>query len=64
MIPELSIVIPIKNESENIPRLYRELTDSLERFGRPYEILCIEDGSTDDSFRLLATSRPATPACG
>ena len=54
MTPELSIVIPIKNESANIPRLYKELTESLERGGRPYEIICIEDGSTDDSFALLS----------
>jgi glycosyltransferase involved in cell wall biosynthesis len=54
MNPELSVVIPIKNESENIPRLYRELTDSLERCRRAYEILCIEDGSSDDSFQLLS----------
>ncbi|HEY3381481.1 MAG TPA: glycosyltransferase family 2 protein [Vicinamibacterales bacterium] len=54
MSPELSIVIPIKNESENIPRLYRELTDALEPCGRSYELLFIEDGSTDDSFERLA----------
>jgi len=54
MPPELSIVIPIRNEAENIPRLYEELTTSLERFGRSYELLAIEDGSTDDSFALLA----------
>jgi glycosyltransferase involved in cell wall biosynthesis len=61
MIPELSVVIPIKNESENIPRLYRELTDSLERGGRSYEILCIEDGSTDDSFELLSAIQARDP---
>jgi glycosyltransferase involved in cell wall biosynthesis len=61
MIPELSVIIPVKNESENIPRLYRELTDSLERFGRPYEILCVEDGSSDDSFQLLADLQARDP---
>lgn len=54
MTPELSLVIPIRNEAENIPRLYQELTASLERFGRPYEVLIIDDGSTDTSFQLLA----------
>jgi glycosyltransferase involved in cell wall biosynthesis len=61
MTPELSVVIPIKNESENIPRLYQELTASLERFGRPYEILCVDDGSTDDSFELLAGLQSGDP---
>ncbi len=54
MTPELSVVIPIRNESENISRLYEELTASLERFGRSYELLMVEDGSTDDSFERLA----------
>jgi glycosyltransferase involved in cell wall biosynthesis len=54
MTPELSIVIPVRNESENIPELYRQLTTTLERFGRSYELLVIEDGSTDDSFERLA----------
>jgi len=53
MKPELSIVIPICNESPNIPELYRELTATLERWGHSYEILMIDDGSTDDSFDQL-----------
>lgn len=52
--PYLSTVIPIRNESANIPELYRELTATLETWGRPYEVLCIDDGSTDDSFARLA----------
>ncbi len=54
MTPELSVVIPIKNESPNILELYRELTETLERWGGSYEIIVIDDGSTDDSFTELA----------
>jgi glycosyltransferase involved in cell wall biosynthesis len=61
MTPELSIVIPIRNESDNIPTLYQQLTASLERFGRSYELLLIEDGSTDDSFDRLAAIQAADP---
>ncbi len=61
MTPELSIVIPIRNESANIPGLYQQLTESLERFGRSYELLLIEDGSTDDSFERLAAIQAADP---
>jgi glycosyltransferase involved in cell wall biosynthesis len=61
MTPDLSVVIPIRNESENIPRLYEELTASLERFGRSYELLIIEDGSTDSSFELLAEFQARDP---
>jgi glycosyltransferase involved in cell wall biosynthesis len=52
--PELSIVIPIRNEAENLPKLYDELTAALTSFGRPYEILLIDDGSTDASGKILA----------
>ncbi len=51
--PELSVVIPIYNEAPNLEQLYRECTDALERWGRPYELLFVDDGSTDDSFGIL-----------
>jgi glycosyltransferase involved in cell wall biosynthesis len=53
MNPELSLVIPIRNESPNIEPLYKELTEALERWGRSYEVLAIDDGSTDDSYERL-----------
>jgi glycosyltransferase involved in cell wall biosynthesis len=59
--PYLSTVIPIRNESANIPELYREITATLEAWGRPYEVLCIDDGSTDDSFARLAELQARDP---
>jgi glycosyltransferase involved in cell wall biosynthesis len=53
MSPELSVVIPIRDESPNIAELYRELTEVLDRWGRSYEVLAIDDGSIDDSFKEL-----------
>ncbi len=53
MVPELSIVIPVYNEGENIAPLYREVTDALVALGRPYEVIVVDDGSTDDSFARL-----------
>jgi len=44
----------MRNESLNVAQLYRELTDTLEAYGRPYEIVAIDDGSTDDTFARLA----------
>jgi glycosyltransferase involved in cell wall biosynthesis len=54
MTPEISVVVPMRNESPNVAELYRELTGVLAGFGRPYEILAIDDGSTDDTFAQLA----------
>jgi glycosyltransferase involved in cell wall biosynthesis len=54
MALDLSVVIPIRNEAPNIGALYRELTDTLEAGGMSYEIICVDDGSTDASFELLA----------
>jgi glycosyltransferase involved in cell wall biosynthesis len=51
---DLSVVIPVRNESGSIDELYRELTRTLEAWRRSYEIIFIDDGSTDDSFAKLA----------
>ena len=50
---DLSVVIPIHNEASNLEALHREFTDTLQRWGRPYEIILIDDGSTDGSMAAL-----------
>jgi glycosyltransferase involved in cell wall biosynthesis len=50
---DLSIVVPIYNEEENIENLYDELTSVLDPLGLEYEIVCADDGSRDRSFVLL-----------
>jgi glycosyltransferase involved in cell wall biosynthesis len=54
MLPEISVVVPMRNESPNVEGVYTELTTVLGTFGRPYEILIIDDGSTDGTFATLA----------
>ncbi len=51
--PKLSIVLPIYNEEESLPHLLDELRPSLEKIGLPFEIICIDDGSKDNSFAEL-----------
>jgi glycosyltransferase involved in cell wall biosynthesis len=51
--PELSVVVPVFNEEGNLAALHQELTSALEPFGKRYEILFVDDGSTDASFALL-----------
>jgi glycosyltransferase involved in cell wall biosynthesis len=61
MTPELSIVIPVYNESPNIARLYEELTAVLGEYGRSYELLIVDDGSKDDTFAQLAAFQARDP---
>ena len=61
MKPEVSVVVPMRNEAASVAELYRELTAALEGFGRPYEILAVDDGSTDDTFPLLAGLQRTDP---
>lgn len=59
--PELSIVIPIYNEEENIAPLFNELNKVLPALGKTYEILAIDDGSKDNSFYELKKQLATTP---
>jgi glycosyltransferase involved in cell wall biosynthesis len=51
---QLSVVIPICNEAPGLEEMYREMTQTLETSGRSYEIIIVDDGSTDESFPILA----------
>jgi glycosyltransferase involved in cell wall biosynthesis len=51
--PELSIFLPVYNEEENIEPLNRKLKDSLDQLGRTYEIIYVDDGSSDGSLAKL-----------
>ncbi len=49
----LSIVVPLYNEEENIPTLYEKLKDNLDPLEKEYEILFVDDGSTDRTLSIL-----------
>lgn len=51
--PEVSLVIPVYNEEENLPVLHAEIRQAMEGMGRPYEVLYVDDGSTDGSPAIL-----------
>lgn len=58
---ELSVVIPIRNEAASLAELHREFTETLTAWGRPYELILVDDGSTDDSFEIMARLQAGDP---
>ncbi|WP_394371038.1 glycosyltransferase family 2 protein [Hymenobacter terricola] len=52
---EISIVIPLLNEAESLPELTRWIARVLEAHGLSYEVILIDDGSTDDSWSVIET---------
>ncbi len=52
--PLLTVVLPVYNERENLPSLLREIDSALTSAAIPYEIIAIDDGSTDGSTQWLA----------
>lgn len=51
--PYISIVIPVHNEQEVLEELYTRLTTALDKLGKTYEILLTNDGSTDNTSKML-----------
>lgn len=51
--PEVSVVVPIHNEVESIPRLLEAIAKTLQADHLGYEIICVDDGSQDGSTNLL-----------
>ena len=49
-----SIVVPFFNEQENIPPLYMKLTEVMDAIGESYELVFVDDGSRDNSFKVLS----------
>jgi glycosyltransferase involved in cell wall biosynthesis len=58
---ELSVVIPIRDEAASLVELHREFTETLTKWGRPYELILVDDGSTDDSFDVMARLQAMDP---
>jgi glycosyltransferase involved in cell wall biosynthesis len=61
MNPELSVVIPVRNEAPSLETLHDELTRTLTAWGRSYELILIDDGSTDASFQILKRLQASDP---
>lgn len=60
--PVLSIVVPLLNEEGNLRPLHQKLTDVLKPLAAPYELIFVNDGSTDGSARILNDIFETDPA--
>ncbi|MEF3460045.1 glycosyltransferase, partial [Citrobacter freundii] len=58
-IKKVSVVIPVFNEQESLPELIRRTSAACEKLGKDYEILLIDDGSSDNSAQLMMNASQA-----
>ncbi len=56
--PYLSIVVPLYNEEGNVAELYRKIYEAVQKIGRPFEIIFVDDGSKD---RTLEVAKKLSP---
>ncbi len=60
-VPYISVVVPVYNEQDNIEPLTRELAGVLAEVNRPYEIIFVDDGSTDESPKKMQEAQGQFP---
>ncbi len=52
-MPSISVAVPIHNEVDSLPQLYDRVCDALNKLGHPWELILVDDGSTDGSTDLI-----------
>lgn len=59
--PDVSVVVPLRDEAENVAPLHDELAGVLDQLGVPYEVILVDDGSTDATFDRLVAVQAQDP---
>ena len=59
---DLTIIVPLFNEAESLPELVRWINRTLDGRGWEYEIIMVDDGSTDGSWKVDATTASLRPS--
>jgi undecaprenyl-phosphate 4-deoxy-4-formamido-L-arabinose transferase len=60
-LPEISVVIPVYNEEETLEELYRRTASTLDALGRPYELIVVDDGSSDRTWPIVVELHRTRP---
>lgn len=58
---KISVVIPCYNEQEVLPELFRRITEAAKGWGLDWEIICVDDGSQDNTWDLLGSQHSKDP---
>ena len=59
---DISVVIPLKDEAESLPELCAWIARVMEAHGYSYEVILVDDGSTDESWQVIQAQHTANPA--
>ena len=58
---EFSVILPAHNEAENLPDLIAELNSVMTQLQEPFEIIVVDDGSTDETYKILESFTTGYP---
>ena len=64
LAPVLSVVMPAHNEEGYLDAAVRDVVDGLRTAGRPFEVVVVENGSTDETAAVAAKLEDECPRCG
>jgi dolichol-phosphate mannosyltransferase len=62
MTPEIAIIVPVYNEEDNVLPMAREVSEAMKSIGRPYELVFVDDASTDGTWKKIEAARRDFPA--
>lgn len=58
---DISVVVPLYNEDESLPELFRWIKQVMETHGFSYEVIFVSDGSTDHSWEVIEQLKAENP---